>query len=170
MHLKRGNLTTPFVTLNLFQGPSGLMPGVRWWALRRRRAFARARSDAGLRPTVPRPAEKWVLKQVQDDRWGFGRFVCDGPVIERRIGAKGCHAHLLENRPERIFTILPFAVLYMLMDSTTRTSPTFVGQSSKSGQSLIVVNFVRLCSAAPLGATIRSRISSSSAMCSNTPV
>src|SRR5690606_34809699 len=78
--------------------------------------------------------------------------------------------HLLENRPERIFTILPFAVLYMLMLSTILTSPFIVGQSSKSGQSLMVVNLVRLCSAAPLGATIRSRTSSSSAMCSNTCV
>jgi len=56
MHLQRGNFTRQFVTLNLFQGPSGLAPGVCWRALRRRRAFARACGDARLRPTAPRPA------------------------------------------------------------------------------------------------------------------
>src|SRR5690606_12988110 len=105
--------------------------------------------DARLRRAPPPPTPP---------RWGGGTQLSI------------CPHHWLENRPERIFTILPFAVLYMLMLSTTRTSPFIVGHSSKSGQSLMVVNFVRLCSAAPLGATIRSRTSSSSAICSNTPV
>src|SRR5207237_5323712 len=77
--------------------------------------------------------------------------------------------HLPEKRPERIFAILPSRVRYMLMLSTTRTSPFIVGHSSKSGQSLMVVNVVRLCSAAPFGATMSALISSASAMCSNTP-
>jgi len=63
MNLTTNPTLTKPVTLNLFQGPSGRKFGANRRGAQPLGLFATARSGCG---------EKWVLKQVQDDDFGYG--------------------------------------------------------------------------------------------------